>query len=169
MKHPPDGGPVFPFDGETYVPDRDHQRLRTQLQKVFFHLLDGGWHKAPLLKKRYGSAADVRVRDLRKSWCGSMTVDERATEVAGVHEYCLDLESVDPVWAQKILNGEVKDPAKKKGPSISDDEMRETLHSMIDKIPGGKLLAQCYRLVKKRLPENSESSENSPFGFLEDL
>lgn len=97
----------FTFDGRTFDRELDFDRLKTQQQRVLVRLLDGAWHDLPTLREHCGSAADSRIRDLRKEPY-SMVVDRRRVEGRpGVWEYRLDLGSVDDATVQKILDGDV--------------------------------------------------------------
>lgn len=69
------------FDGATYQPEHDHERLATQLERVNLLMRDGRWRTlreiATLVS---GSEAGVsaRLRDLRKSrFGGHIIVRER--------------------------------------------------------------------------------------------
>lgn len=73
------------FDGQTYVPDLDEARLKTNLHRVLALLLDGEPHTLDELRRVGGAAGDARARDLRKPrWGGfdvSCTRDEDDTGV----------------------------------------------------------------------------------------
>lgn len=66
------------FDGETIVAGRDHERLRSLLQRVFDLMRDGGWRTLPeIVSVAGGTEASVsaRLRDLRKDKFGNYDVD----------------------------------------------------------------------------------------------
>jgi hypothetical protein len=79
----PDSAP--PFDGETYDPDRDGQRLGRQLAAVSNLMADGQWRTlseiAEAVRGESGRASEAscsaRLRDLRKPKFGAHTVDRR--------------------------------------------------------------------------------------------
>ena len=80
------------FDGATYNPALDEQRLRTLLGRVFNALAEGEWQTlARLVTEAGGTTASVsaRIRDLRKSKHGGWIVDKRriATKRSGTWEY----------------------------------------------------------------------------------
>ena len=81
------------FDGTTYDPERDHNRLKSLLGRVWTVMSDGKWHTlAELGWRAEGSEAGVsaRLRDLRKRRFGGYRVDRRRI-VEGLHEYRLRL------------------------------------------------------------------------------
>ena len=77
------------FDGETYKADRDHARLKGQLDHVFELMKDERWRTLhDILEVVGGSEAAIsaRLRDLRKAKYGGHTV-ERSHRVGGIWEY----------------------------------------------------------------------------------
>jgi hypothetical protein len=72
-------GPGFwRFDGETYEPERDRERLGAQLLAVRYLMLDHEWHTlADLARYAGGSEASVsaRLRDLRKRRFGGYVIE----------------------------------------------------------------------------------------------
>lgn len=83
----------FDFDGETYEPDRDGERLLKQFQQVRRIMLDGQWHyNAELAAAAKGSESGVaaRVRDLRKKKFGGYVV-QRQYVSKGLWKYRLIL------------------------------------------------------------------------------
>ena len=79
------------FDGTTYDPERDHNRLKSLLDRVRTVMNDGKWHTlAELGRWAEGSEAGVsaRLRDLRKRRFGAYRVDRRRI-VGGLYEYRL--------------------------------------------------------------------------------
>ena len=79
------------FDGATFVPERDGERLRSQLQRVRDLMIDGQWRTlAQIAAAVGGSEAGVsaRLRDLRKSRFGGYSVEKRYIS-EGLFEYRL--------------------------------------------------------------------------------
>jgi len=77
------------FDGPTFEPARDGERLTIQLERVRSIVSDGRWITlAQLARRAGGSEASVsaRLRDLRKFRHGSHTIERRYVE-NGVWEY----------------------------------------------------------------------------------
>lgn len=76
----PDPPPRKAFDGVTYQPERDHERLKGQLGRVFNLMKDGRWRTLDGIAEYVkGSPAGVsaRLRDFRKAKYGSRTVERR--------------------------------------------------------------------------------------------
>lgn len=78
--------PLAQFDGETYEPKLDQQRLSTQLEAIRELMLDNVWRTLPqivlALRSRKGIHAtepgvSARLRDLRKSKFGAYNVERR--------------------------------------------------------------------------------------------
>ena len=85
------------FDGDTYVPGRDRERLSKQINKVFDVMKDGVWHTRSdiaFLVDAPESSVSARLRDLRKPRFGAHNV-ERQHVRQGLFEY-------------RILIGEIK-------------------------------------------------------------
>jgi hypothetical protein len=79
------------FDGRTYSPERDYDRLNGQLKRVFDFMRDRAWHTIPQIAEAAGGspqAVSARLRDLRKAKYGNHTV-ERKYVADGVFEYRL--------------------------------------------------------------------------------
>ena len=79
------------FDGETYDEALDHDRLKTQLDRVFFLMLDRKWHTLSYLSSHSGGSeagVSARLRDLRKPRFGSQEVLRRRRD-GGLWEYKL--------------------------------------------------------------------------------
>jgi len=77
------------FDGRTFNPERDGERLGKQMAAVKALMLDGEWHTiAELGRKVQGSDAAVsaRIRDLRKRRYGGYNV-EREYVADGLWRY----------------------------------------------------------------------------------
>ena len=86
------GMTLFPdFDGETYEPVRDRERLRRQLDAVREVMLDGEWTTLPWLAMRVRApeaSVSARLRDLRKAKFGGY-VFQRQWAGGGLWEYRL--------------------------------------------------------------------------------
>ncbi len=77
------------FDGKTYEPERDFERLNGQLKRVFEFMRDGSWHTIPKIAECAGGspqAVSARLRDLRKAKYGRHTVERRYLS-DGLFEY----------------------------------------------------------------------------------
>lgn len=86
---------LWRFDGETYVAERDGERLGAQLVAVRDALLDHRWHTlADLALAARASEASVsaRIRDLRKRRFGAYVV-EREYVARGLWRYRIPLTS----------------------------------------------------------------------------
>jgi len=86
--------PVY-FDGATYEPALDKERLQTQLGKVYRLMLDGVWRTlAEIAEVAGGSEAgcSARLRDLRKERLGSYRIERRRRGEGkrGLFEYRMD-------------------------------------------------------------------------------
>ena len=80
----PDLFPTLPrFDGETFAPERDDDRLRGQLAAVRALMSDGHWRSLATIAKECGypegslPGISARLRDLRKNRFGGHTVERR--------------------------------------------------------------------------------------------
>lgn len=85
----------FKFDGATYHPGRDHERLAAQYQRVFQAMADGKWWTPEQLEIATGdrwASISARIRDFRKQ---GHTVERRYV-VRGLFEYRLVQESETP-------------------------------------------------------------------------
>ena len=81
------------FDGNTYVPARDHKRLRGQTLAVFKVMRDGRWRTLRQLADEADApeaSVSARLRDLRKPKFGGYDVLRRHKD-CGLHEYRLVL------------------------------------------------------------------------------
>ena len=68
------------FDGVTYDPARDHDRLAKQLGRVYDYMSDGLWHTLKDISEKTGdpeSSVSARLRDLRKPKFGGHNIDRR--------------------------------------------------------------------------------------------
>lgn len=69
------------FDGATYDPDADHDRLAKQLRRVYLFMADEQWHTSVAIEQGtniWWSSASARVRDLRKAKFGAHTILRRS-------------------------------------------------------------------------------------------
>ena len=77
------------FDGATYDPRRDYERLSGQLKAVFDVMKDGRWRTLKELAAAVeGSEAalSARLRDLRKDKYGAHTIEREHIE-RGLYRY----------------------------------------------------------------------------------
>ena len=69
------------FDGETFQPEFDYDRLGAQMRAVFDVMGDGKWHTLSELAKVLDApeaSVSARLRDLRKTKFGGFKVDRQA-------------------------------------------------------------------------------------------
>lgn len=81
------------FDGSTYDPLMDKDRLATLLGRVFSLMADGRWRTLAQIRERVGgseASVSARLRDLRKRPFGAYTVEHRRV-AGGLWEYRLAL------------------------------------------------------------------------------
>ena len=77
------------FDGATYDPERDRERLKTQLFNVWRLMRDGRWRTLEQISVRVGcpeASVSARLRDFRKKKFGGHTV-EREYVRRGLFKY----------------------------------------------------------------------------------
>lgn len=99
------GQPSPAFQGSTYQAAVDFARLSSNLQRVYWKLLDGDWHSASELRQVGGAEATRRARDLRGAVWGPLKIERRpADQAAGKWEYRLDRSTITPHIHEKILN-----------------------------------------------------------------
>ena len=80
------------FDGETYDPDLDHDRLAVQLGRVRRAMSDGQPHTLRDLACATGdpeASVSARIRDLRKPKFGGRTI-VRARVAKGLYTYRME-------------------------------------------------------------------------------
>ena len=98
------------FDGETYEPEHDWQRLNTALSRVFGVLSDGKWYtlsEIARVAQTSEAGASARIRDLRKEKFGSYDVlSSRDTNrpKSGLWHYRLDRGT--PHFADTLFTGD---------------------------------------------------------------
>ena len=71
------GLPLLDFDGSTYKPDRDSQRLNAQGLRVWKLMSDQGWRTLKEISAATGdpeASVSARLRDFRKSSTSVCTV-----------------------------------------------------------------------------------------------
>lgn len=79
------------FDGKTYEPKHDHQRLSNTMQAVKGLMLDGKWRTLSAIQRHCAKgtstqSVSARLRDLRKARFGGYTVERRRVD-GGLFEY----------------------------------------------------------------------------------
>jgi len=87
--------PTF-FDGATFDPALDGDRLRILLGRVYALMRDGEWRTLASIAERCGgteASVSARLRDLRKDRFGAYRVERRrlAPAESGLFEYRLDV------------------------------------------------------------------------------
>jgi hypothetical protein len=79
------------FDGETFEPELDAERLTGQLARVKAFMADGQWHTLAEIAAGVGgtqAAVSARLRDLRKRRFGTLIVERERVEGAnGLFRY----------------------------------------------------------------------------------
>ena len=86
----PDDAPRF--DGETYDPTQDHQRLGKQALNIFHWMRWGRWLTLHTLSGATGypeASISARMRDFRKKRFGAHTIERRRIGASGAWEYRL--------------------------------------------------------------------------------
>lgn len=80
----------FDFDGATYEPEHDKERLNTQLARVKRVMADGRWRTLSQIHHECGVGSEggvaARLRDLRKERFGGLGVERRRVD-GGLFEY----------------------------------------------------------------------------------
>lgn len=87
------------FDGSTYEPEFDHERLGKQSRRVFDLMKDGEWRTFEEIGWSTGdppASISARLRDFRKTRFGGFEVNRRARgeRSSGLFEYQLKTERV---------------------------------------------------------------------------
>jgi hypothetical protein len=82
------------FDGETYAPAFDHERLRGQAHRVYLLMADGSWRTLAEIAAVTGdpeASISARLRDFRKQRFGDHSVERqrRGEAIRGLWEYRL--------------------------------------------------------------------------------
>lgn len=89
----------FKFDGKTFSPEFDQERLKGQSQRVFNLMKDGVWRTLDEIHYETNdpqASISSRLRDFRKFKFGSHTVERRSRGIRehGVFEYRLIVNEV---------------------------------------------------------------------------
>lgn len=82
------------FDGKTYDPALDHNRLNKQLGRVWSIMSYESWHTLDYLVQHAGgttASVSARLRDLRKEKFGGYKVNRRRIS-GGLFEYQLEVK-----------------------------------------------------------------------------
>jgi hypothetical protein len=90
-KSPNRHGPVS-FDGRTFDPALDEERLKNLLGRVWNFMQGGGWHTLAEIQSKCGgteASVSARLRDLRKERFGSYTIKRRRVS-GGLWEYRME-------------------------------------------------------------------------------
>lgn len=105
------------FDGETFEPDRDTERLSSLLERVKTLMLDGQWRSLSAISERVSApeaSVSARLRDLRKPKFGEYRVERRHVG-DGLFQYKLlaPVPPLAPVAPEppEQLDGKLFDPA----------------------------------------------------------
>ncbi len=116
------------FDGATYDPDKDKERLTSQLKRVTFLMSDGEWRTLQEITAAVDGSSEAgisaRLRDLRKPKFGGYLVEKRR------------VEEDKGTWIYRLLlEPGVQEPAPER---LTDSDMTSalaTLRGLYDKIP----------------------------------
>lgn len=82
------------FDGDDYVPQRDHKRLKSQLDRVRSCMMDGKWRTLSEIERVTGdppASISAQLRHLRKPRFGANIIN-RKYEGGGLYKYQLILK-----------------------------------------------------------------------------
>ncbi len=82
------------FDGETFEPDRDGERLGKELTAVRVYVMDHEWHTLSEISNALGypeASISARLRDLRKARFGSYVVNREYVS-RGLWRYQIPME-----------------------------------------------------------------------------
>lgn len=88
-------GRVYQFDGRTYDPELDSERLSTQLGQVYRLMSDGAWRTLREIAESVGApeaSVSARLRDLRKERFGRQAVERQRMGEGGTWRYRLARE-----------------------------------------------------------------------------
>lgn len=95
--NPDEPPPSKAFDGRTYEPKRDHERLKGQLGRVHVFMSDNAWHTIPDIADAVGgseASISARLRDFRKEKYGKLEVERRYVR-RGLFQYRLTGKQID--------------------------------------------------------------------------
>jgi len=82
------------FDGATYDPERDRDRLTAQIRRVYTLMRDGQWRTLSEISQATGdpeASVSARLRDLRKPKWGGYLV-ERHYVTRGLWQYRVNIQ-----------------------------------------------------------------------------
>lgn len=82
----------LPFGGESYNHNLDCKRLTGQLHRVKDAMKSGEWFTLAKLEALVGGSQagiSARIRDLRKPWAGSHTIEKERIKDSGLWRYRL--------------------------------------------------------------------------------
>jgi hypothetical protein len=85
------------FDGASYAPEHDLERLRSQFERVRTLMADGHWRTLDTIKASCGgtdASISARLRDLRKPRFGALNVERRRI-AGGLWEYRVTTANVE--------------------------------------------------------------------------
>lgn len=110
--------PTPTFDGSTYEPGQDHDRLATALGRVYQLMSDGQWRTLPEIAEACGcseSGASARLRDYRKAKFRELfpvrAVNSRRREAG--------------LWEYQVISDQLSDGASLDRPSSSATRQNE--------------------------------------------
>ena len=96
-----DGRPVRAFDGESFDPALDGDRLSRQFDQVRAIMLRGAWVTVREIARELGHASEAsvsaRVRDLRKPRCGGYDIRRRRRRTGAEPGATWEYRSFGPV------------------------------------------------------------------------
>ena len=82
----------YEFAGADYVPERDHDRLATQIGRIFVVMVDEEWRTLDQISRLCNAphaSVSAQLRNLRKPKFGGHTVNRRHL-ADGLYEYQLE-------------------------------------------------------------------------------
>lgn len=116
------------FHGETFDCEVDHDRLKNNMQRVFFLMLDGQWHFPEEIQKVGGAKGLTRVRAMREAQFGGLTVEKERVS-GGLWRYRLDLETVNEDIIRSYREWDFS-----KHEEDYATKARKRMHKMIDRL-----------------------------------
>jgi hypothetical protein len=94
------------FDGKTFSPELDLERLSTQLSRVKALMSDGNWRTlCEIASQVNGSEAgcSARLRDLRKAKFGGLKIERKRLGESGLWVYRLSEEQIHFEDNQRVM------------------------------------------------------------------
>jgi len=122
------------FHGETFDYEIDQDRLKNNMQRVFFLMLDGQWHFPAEIQSVGGAKGLTRVRAMRETQFGSLRVEKERVS-GGLWRYRLDLETVSEDIVRRYREWDFS----KKQESHAAKERRR-MRKMIDRLSDEQVL-----------------------------